>query len=123
PATAQSANSARAILAVLPSPACLLDRQGIVLSLNTHWQALAGRSGDDGSQAWLQLVEPADRYAALSALNEVSSGIPAGLELRLRGRAGDARWHLVHLSPYAGDTLLCIATDIDAIRRREAVLE
>nr|WP_282567834.1 PAS domain-containing protein [Devosia sp. MC521] len=115
---------ASTIVSALPSPAAVLNRQGLVLAINAQWQDVNTQAETTSiGNSWLNLVEPGDRYVALSCFSEAAANARTSIELRLLTRSGSSRWHVVTLSPLTADTLLCVATDIDAIRRREALLE
>ncbi|MBK1794146.1 diguanylate cyclase [Devosia sp. WQ 349] len=115
---------ASTIISALPSPAAVLNRQGLVLAINGQWQDVNFQAETTSlGSSWMNLVEPGDRYVALSCFSETAANDRTSMELRLLTRSGMSRWHVVTLSPLSEDTVLCVATDIDAIRRREGLLE
>ncbi len=119
-----------ALLELLQSPACLLNREGLTLHLNAAWREHAGLDHVKSNLVpWMQLIFPEDRYAALSRFGStVISRIRMDFECRLRNSQGIAHWFLLSLQPLSqrlpGEAdWLCIGTDIHDLKHREIDLE
>ncbi len=79
---------------------------------NRRWQTQVGSS-------WQDAVHHTDAPRWVAALADVDgANDAAGLEVRLRMADGAYRWHRVRMLR-AGDRVVCCASDIHALRRRE----
>lgn len=116
------------LVALLQTPACQIEPDGNVRSMNAAWSQLAGPPTTD-RWAWAQLIDPEDRDAAIARLFTASmTGEPTAFECRLQENQGSVRWHLLRLQPHRDSPQravdwVCIATDIHALKLREAELQ
>lgn len=116
-------------LDLLHLPACLLDEEGGVLFLNRAWASLAGLHQPDGARIpWTRLIHAGQRDDALSQLRgAIASRDGVAFECQLLDREEVPRWFLLNLhpampGPNAAAQWTCIATDIQALKLREARL-
>ncbi len=116
----------RAVLSTISLPACIIDGQGYVVSLNDPWRKLINPSVDPQKyNPWAELINPSDRYRAVSNFcAALVKGNFISFECRLNGSDIDSkRWYIATLQPTKNLEWLCIFTDIDEIKTREISLE
>src|SRR5262249_15403903 len=108
-------------------PLCLwvADANGKLESCNQVWTEYSGLESDDsGTLGDLVGVHPDDRAQGQAAWRRASArDAPYEVELRLRGRDGRYRWHLVRIVPGRaedGRLLHWIATATDVDEKRQA---
>jgi len=118
----------RAFIENAPRKMWISRTDGTVEFFNRKWRDYTGRTADDGTQTWREVVHPDDR----PRLEEIRSRAVARVEpydaqVRLK-RASDGayRWHIGRVSPVRlHDRLIAwigTATDIDDRVRTEAAL-
>ncbi|MBB3612373.1 diguanylate cyclase [Rhizobium sp. BK602] len=119
-----------ALLELLHSPSCLVNADGSVTHLNVAWRRHVGiMDGGCDFISWVQLIYAEDRYAALSHFQRaIAMRERMDFECRLQDCRGEAHWFLLSLQPLGGmqsdqSGLLCLATDIDRLKRKELDLE
>jgi PAS domain-containing protein len=123
-------SASTALLNLLKSPACLLDSIGNIVHMNQSWRERAHfASPKSKSMSWVQSIWPEDRHIAISHIRSITATRrKTDFTCRLWNDAETARWYLLSLQPatdIAADEhqWLCIATDIQALKSREAELE
>lgn len=93
--------AAHALIELLTSPACLLDRAGHVIHLNAAWREHAGLASDRTEfLSWTQLLGLQERESARARLEAaLSSGKRTEFECRLAAAPGAPRWFCSACSP------------------------
>ncbi|WP_081629301.1 PAS domain-containing protein [Methylopila sp. M107] len=108
-------------LDVLHMPVCQLSDAGVILRFNQAWRWLVEDAFE--GQPLIQSILPEDRYHALSQFRSIDEEQEAqDIECRVMTGRNSSRWHLLSLRP-SQDGWLCVATDIHALKHREAELE
>lgn len=118
-----------ALLALLQSPACVLNSAGGVIHMNNAWHTQTPTPEMDGDTnvSWMHWVLTEDQQMALSQFLAILSGRPVNFECRLRHAGDIAHWFMLSLQPLAETDAgscrwLCLATDIHEIKTRESEL-
>lgn len=120
-----------ALLNLLQSPACILDAFGNIVRMNVAWGKCAHfGSPKNKSISWIQSIWPEDRHVAVAHIRSITiTGKKLDFACRLWDEGQTARWHLLSLQSIADiahgehHQWLCVATDIHALKSREADLE
>ncbi|OCC05763.1 hypothetical protein BA190_06630 [Labrys sp. WJW] len=114
---------------ILKCPACVLDRTGNIVHLNSAWRERVGLVDVNARIAWTRLIHSEDMEVAYARFQSVATpGNLDGFECRLLDGNGNAHWFLLNLHPMnegaAGKgAWLCICTDVHGLKCREIELE
>jgi PAS domain S-box-containing protein len=113
----------------LPAVVLLLDRSAECTYVNGNWERLTGQARPDAlGGGYRAMVFPPDADALVGAAQSDPQRGPSALELRLRTRSGEWRWHQLSITPMAhrdgtGDAWLGVAMDIEERIRATSALE
>lgn len=89
-----------AILDILKCPACVLDRTGNIVHLNSAWRERVGLVDVKARIAWTRLIHSEDMEVAYARFQSVATpGNLDGFECRLLDGNGNAHWFLLNLHP------------------------
>lgn len=113
-----------ASLDALGIAAAVTTADGTIVQLGRTWRDVLAPDEATGSIAWDRLV-PASHLDALHAWLAPHDATSAPLECPLLHASGTTRWHQLHrqrVSSGATHLWICHATDIGALKRREALL-
>jgi PAS domain S-box-containing protein len=126
---AHSEEFLRSVIETEPECVKLLDRDGVLLSMNPAGLEMLEAEGPEmvvGKKV-IDVVDPADREAFLSLLEKVCDGSRGALEFRILGLKGGRRWVETHAVPFrdekSGQThMLAVTRDVTARKRAEREL-
>ncbi|HPT96525.1 MAG TPA: PAS domain S-box protein [Armatimonadota bacterium] len=78
-----------------------LDAEGRCQYVNTRWEAITGRTSEEGlGFGWHQTIHPEDREWLLQEARErIRAGFPGEREFRILRPDGSVRWVRVHVAP------------------------
>ena len=78
-----------------------LDAEGRCQYVNTRWEAITGRTSEEGlGYGWHQTIHPEDREWLLQEARErIRAGFPGEREFRILRPDGSVRWVRVHVAP------------------------
>ncbi|PYE56313.1 PAS domain S-box protein [Deinococcus yavapaiensis] len=89
----------RTLFEASPRVVLMLAPDARVLRANERWQAYTGERLELGGD-WTAVVHDEDREALRARVRtHVAEGSPLVAEVRVKGRDGEARWHLLHMNP------------------------
>ena len=84
----------------VPQLLSTLNPRGDITYVNRRSREFTGRTHEELSMMWPELVHPEDRVRVRAAWDQaLSSGRPYQIEYRLRRRDGEYRWLLLHAAP------------------------
>jgi PAS domain S-box-containing protein len=117
----------RALIESMPACVWAADATGKLTYANRVWLEYSGLPQDQLHRSFELTLHPDDAPLANQAWqSSVQTGRPLALQLRLRNRTGEYRWHLTRAVPEYDEAGLCgwivTATDIHDQKRNEEAL-
>jgi two-component system, OmpR family, phosphate regulon sensor histidine kinase PhoR len=116
----------RQLVNFMPHKITLADTEGNVTFYNKSWLDYAGKELDEfKEQPWPELIHPEERERNVAQVEHVlKTGEDLEVEMRLKDKNGDFKWHLCRLTPIKDEdgsitSWLSSSTEIQKIKEEE----